>query len=70
MNTEFKNEADVALGKRGGKARGKNLSPKRRSEIARMGGLARAKSVPPKIHILKVPCTFPGCKITVGHEHV
>jgi hypothetical protein len=23
-----------------------------------------------KIHTLKIPCAFPGCKITVGHEHV
>jgi hypothetical protein len=36
MNKEMKNKAAVALGKRGGKARGKTLSPERRSEIARM----------------------------------
>jgi general stress protein YciG len=40
MNTQLKNEAAGALGKRGGKACGENLSPERRSEIARMGGLA------------------------------
>jgi len=31
------------LGKRGGKARSKSLSPERRSEIARLGGLAKNK---------------------------
>jgi hypothetical protein len=70
MKKVSKNQAAVALGNRGGKARGTILSPERRSEIARMGGLARAKSVPPKINTLKGPCTFPNCKITNGHEHI
>ena len=35
-----KDPAAVALGKRGGKARAKALSPERRREIAEMGGAA------------------------------
>lgn len=38
-----KNAAAVALGRKGGRARGQRLSPEQRSEIARMGGLASAK---------------------------
>lgn len=37
-----KNPAAVALGRRGGRARAKLLTPARRAEIARMGGIARA----------------------------
>lgn len=35
-----KDPAAVALGKKGGKARKKKLTPEQRSEIARQGGLA------------------------------
>jgi hypothetical protein len=35
-----KNPAAVALGRRGGKARLKKLTPEQRTEIARKGGLA------------------------------
>lgn len=35
-----KDPAAVALGRKGGKARKKKLSPEQRSEIARKGGLA------------------------------
>lgn len=38
-----KNPAAVSLGTRGGKARAKKLSKKRRKEIARLGGLKRWK---------------------------
>jgi general stress protein YciG len=41
-----KNPAAVALGKKGGNARAKKLTKKRRQEIARMGGLARARNCP------------------------
>jgi hypothetical protein len=30
----------------------------------------RASRWPSKIHTLKKPCPFPGCKITNGHEHI
>lgn len=36
-----KNPAAVALGRLGGKARMRNLTPEERSRIARLGGLAR-----------------------------
>ena len=38
---EGKNAAAVALGKKGGAARAKAMSPKRRSEIARMAATKR-----------------------------
>jgi len=63
----MKNKNAVALGRRGGKARAAKLSPERRKEIATKAANAR---YPQKIHTLKVPCTFPGCKITNGHEHI
>ncbi len=49
--TPRKNPAAVALGRLGGKAKGKPkglaaLSPERRKEIARLGGLAGGKSRP------------------------
>ena len=37
------NKHAVLLGSLGGKARAKKLTPERRKEIARMGGLARRK---------------------------
>lgn len=40
-----KNPHARALGKLGGKARTENLSPERRSEIARNAGLARSKKL-------------------------
>lgn len=42
MTQRRKNPAAVALGRRGGRARAKLLTPARRAEIARMGGIARA----------------------------
>lgn len=42
-----KNPAAVALGLRGGAARAKKLSKKRRREIARMGGLQKAANNTP-----------------------
>jgi hypothetical protein len=39
-----KNAAAVELGKRGAKKRNKNLTPARRSEIARQAGLASGKA--------------------------
>jgi general stress protein YciG len=38
-----KNSAAIALGRKGGKERAKRLTPERRSEIARQGGIARQK---------------------------
>lgn len=38
-----KNGAAAALGKMGGKARARALSPEDRQEIARQGGLAKAR---------------------------
>ncbi len=40
-----KNPAAIALGKLGGRARAKVLSPAKRSEIASKGGEARAKKL-------------------------
>ena len=42
-----KNPNAVALGKLGGKARAKKLSPEQRSEIARNAGLARNVKISP-----------------------
>jgi hypothetical protein len=59
----MKNPAAVALGRRGGQS----TSDKKRAaaqENRREGGR------PPKIHTLKVPCPFPNCKVTNGHEHI
>jgi hypothetical protein len=39
-----KNSAAVQLGKRGAKKRNENLTPERRSEIARKAGLASGKA--------------------------
>jgi len=39
-----KNAAAVSLGKLGGKARAKNLTPEQRKSIARKAGVAGAKS--------------------------
>lgn len=43
---ETKNPAAVALGRLGGKARSRNLTPEERSRIARLGGLARHGLLP------------------------
>jgi hypothetical protein len=45
MARKRKNPAAVALGKLGGKARAKSLSPGKRSKIAKMGAAARAKKL-------------------------
>lgn len=39
--TKRKNKHAAALGRIGGPARAQSLTPERRSEIARMGGIAR-----------------------------
>lgn len=46
--TPGKNKAAAALGKLGGKARARSLTPEQRKEIARKGGEARAKSLTPE----------------------
>ena len=66
MKKVSKDQAAVALGNRGGKARGTILSPERRSEIARMGGLARTKSVPPKSTPSKAPAHFRTARLPMG----
>jgi len=40
MATKKKNPAAVSLGRKGGKARMKTMTPEQRSEIARKAGLA------------------------------
>jgi hypothetical protein len=52
----------ATIGAKGGKSK----SPKKQA-ASRANGL---KNYPQKIHTLKTPCTFPGCKITNGHEHI
>ena len=44
LDEDGKNKAAVELGRRGGKARAKNLSKKRRSEIARKAAQKRWKN--------------------------
>jgi len=73
-----KNKAAVALGRRGGKAKNAKLTKEERKEAtakarAKLAEVRAAKSnyaMLPKIHTLKKPCAFPGCKITNGHEHI
>lgn len=64
----MKNKAAVMLGRRGGKAKNAKLTLEQRNNM--MAEVRKGKGVHPKIHTLKVPCTFPGCKVTVGHEHI
>jgi hypothetical protein len=64
----MKNKAAVSLGRRGGKAKNAKLTPEQRKEM--MAEVRKGKGVHPKIHTLKQPCTFPGCKVTNGHEHI
>jgi hypothetical protein len=54
-------------GSRGGKAKNAKLTKEQRNE---MMAEVRASRWPKKIHTLKKPCPFPGCKITNGHEHI
>jgi hypothetical protein len=42
--TRKKDPHAQALGRKGGRARAKKLTPKQRKEIARQGGLAKAKA--------------------------
>jgi hypothetical protein len=70
-----KNAAAVALGRRGGKAKNAKLTQEQKNEMMakareRLAEVRKGKGVHPKIHTLKAPCTFPGCKVTVGHEHI
>jgi hypothetical protein len=51
------------IGKRGGQSKSKKKA-KSSAENGKKGGR------PPKLHTFKKPCTFPGCKITNGHEHI
>jgi hypothetical protein len=62
----MKNKAAVALSRRGGKAKNSKLTQEQRNEIMEK---VCASRWPQKIHTLKKPCPFPGCKITNGHEH-
>jgi hypothetical protein len=55
----MKNKAAVALG---------SIKSAKKAKAARINGAKGGR--PPKIHTLKKPCPFPGCKITNGHEHV
>jgi hypothetical protein len=43
---------------------------KARAKLAELRAANSNYTPPPKIHTLKVPCTFPGCRVTVNHEHV
>lgn len=45
QNHKMKNKSAQALGQLGGTARAKKLTGKRRSEIAAMGGKAKARAV-------------------------
>jgi hypothetical protein len=58
----------VSLGRRGGKAKNAKLSAEQRKEM--MAEVRKGKGVHPKLHTLKKPCQFPGCKVTNGHEHM
>jgi YopX protein len=66
--TNEKNKAAVALGRRGGKAKNAKLTEEQRKEM--MAEVRKGKASIPRFHTLKVPCPFPGCKITNGHEHI
>jgi hypothetical protein len=63
-----KDPAAVLLGTRGGKAKNAKLTPEQRKEM--MAEVRKGIGTHPKIHTLKKPCPFPGCKITNGHEHI
>lgn len=63
-----KNKAAVSLGRRGGKAKNAKLTVEQRK--AMMAEVRKGKGVHPKLHTLKVPCTFPGCTVSVNHEHI
>jgi hypothetical protein len=64
----MKNKAAVALGRRGGKAKNAKMTEEERKAF--MVTVRKGIGVHPEIHTLKVPCTFPGCKVTNGHEHI
>jgi hypothetical protein len=68
MRLNNKNEAAVALGRRGGKAKNAKLTADQRKEM--MAEVRKGKGVHPKICTLKAPCPKEGCQITNGHEHV
>ena len=53
------NKAAVALS---------SIKPERKAKAARINGAKRGR--PPKRHTLSAPCTFPGYKVTNGHEHL
>jgi hypothetical protein len=54
-----KHPGAVSLGK---------IKTEKKANAARINGAKGGR--PPKIHTLKVPCPFPGCTITNGHEHI
>lgn len=52
---------------------GKSTSPKKQAASRAnglKGGAPSNYAPPPKIHTLKKPCTFPGCRVTNGHQHI
>jgi hypothetical protein len=59
LNRETTDPAAVSLGSR---------KSAKKAKAARIKGVKGGR--PPKIHTLKKPCTFPGCKVTNGHEHM
>jgi hypothetical protein len=61
----MKNKNAVARGRRGGKAKSQLTQDERKEIMEKM----RASGWPSKIHTLKKPCPFLGCKITNGDEH-
>jgi hypothetical protein len=66
VSSAMKNKHAVALGKRGGEEKNAKLTEEQRKDMMEK---VRANRWPPKLHTLKKPCTFPGCKVTNGHEH-
>jgi hypothetical protein len=67
-----KNPAAVRLGRRGGKARGKKPSKRKRKEIARLGGLARWKKPMEMSETDNTACSYYGsdCSGRPEREHV
>ena len=45
-----------------------SIKSKKKAKAARITGAKGRR--PPKLHTLKKPCTFLGCKVTNNHEHI